>query len=101
MPIKGTSAAVGKVVGTKRYESAFRTDHMDAAIAEALQIEVPGVLKRHGRNAEGIGLNPMEKIVPAAQRGTLRALLGIGSLGPGPAHKAAGFFGPGFRRLRL
>ena len=52
IPINRTAAAVGESVSAKRDNPAIGMQNVEVALLEALEIEVPGVLKGHAGKAE-------------------------------------------------
>ena len=58
---------VGQIVGAKRHQPSIRAGGVDVAIAQALQVEGPGVLKSHARDAKSVGLFALEENIPFTQ----------------------------------
>src|SRR5271169_2894269 len=61
--IKRLALFVRKIVCAKGDDPAVGTDHVNEAFAQPLQVEVPGVLKRHSGDTQRVTVNPVQKRV--------------------------------------
>ena len=71
MAVKGTPPAICQIVGTERHQAPVRAGHMDAAVTQTLQVQVPGILKSHAGNTKSMGALPLQKNLPSSQAGTV------------------------------
>ncbi len=55
------SFAVGHIVNAEGNQSPVWCCHMDATALQALQINIPGILESHTRDAQEVALSPIQK----------------------------------------
>ena len=67
------TVSIGQVVGTERDEATIRADVVNVALAQAFQIEIPGILKSHARKAKDVRPGAREKSIPTAKAGLRRS----------------------------
>ena len=58
-----SSLAVRHVVGAEGDEPLLRCGHMNAASLQPIQVNIPGVLESHSRDAERMGLDLIQQAV--------------------------------------
>ena len=78
-PVQGPAVPGGQVEAAEGDEAAVGLGDMDAAAAEPFEIQVPGVLKGHGRDGKGVAAGPAEKLLEIIAR------FGIGCYRGSPA----------------
>ncbi|NTV43680.1 MAG: hypothetical protein HGA63_10320 [Syntrophobacteraceae bacterium] len=65
--VQAATFSVGKIEGAERDLPPFRLHHVDAAVLQAFQIQVPGILEGHCRDGESMGANPFEEWLPSPE----------------------------------
>ncbi len=67
-PMQGPAVPGGQVEAAEGDEPAVGPGDVDAAAAEPVEIQAPGVLKSHGRDSKGMAAGLTEKLIEAITR---------------------------------